>query len=146
MAGEKVSSFQQRFSELVNSDSRSRSSISSDLGVAKQTISAWITGQTSPRLPMCGTIAQYFGVSVSWLLGYDVPKQSVDHSYERYESLLLETLNKQKAVGPLDDDECGLVLSYRSLSPRGKELLHERSEELKLLYGKKPEDSSAESV
>lgn len=126
MAGQKVSTFRERFSELISADPRSRSSIASELGVAKQTISAWITGQTSPRFPMCSVIANYFGVSVSWLLGFDVPKYVSDNN--------------------LLPDEDRLLAGYRSLSPRGKDLLHDRCEELKLLYGKKSEDSTAESV
>lgn len=46
----------------------------------------------------------------------------------------------------LTNDESTLIDSYRSLSPRGKSLLHDRAEELKLLYGKKSEDSPAKSV
>lgn len=46
----------------------------------------------------------------------------------------------------LSSDEHRLITAYRSLSPRGKELLHDRCEELNLLYGKKPESNTAESV
>ena len=46
----------------------------------------------------------------------------------------------------LTNDESTLIESYRSLSPRGKDLLIERSEELKLLYGKKSESDAAQSV
>jgi transcriptional regulator with XRE-family HTH domain len=50
----------------------------------------------------------------------------------------------------LDDDtdpaEQSLISSYRSLSPRGQQLLLDRAEELRLLYGKKSEDRSAKSV
>ena len=46
----------------------------------------------------------------------------------------------------LTPDEHQLVVSYRSLSPFGKEKLLDRCEELKLLYGKKSEDTSAQSV
>lgn len=47
----------------------------------------------------------------------------------------------------MDDPNESILLScYRSLSPHGKTLLLERCEELKLLYGKKSESDSAESV
>ena len=46
----------------------------------------------------------------------------------------------------LTNDESALVNSYRSLSPRGKDLLLERSKELLLLHGKKSESDSAQSV
>lgn len=44
----------------------------------------------------------------------------------------------------LAKEEKDLVDSYRSLSPKGQQLLIDRSEELKVLYGKKPEDSLSE--
>ena len=46
----------------------------------------------------------------------------------------------------LSGDEQFILDVFRSLSPRGKELLRDRCEELKLLYGKKPESNTAESV
>ena len=42
--------------------------------MAKQTISAWLTGQNSPRLPVVSALADYFNVNIEWLIGFDVPK------------------------------------------------------------------------
>lgn len=74
MVEKKVATFQERFSELIESSPKSRSTIASEFGVAKQTISAWTTGQSSPRLPVITSLAEYFGVNYYWLLGFDVPK------------------------------------------------------------------------
>ena len=49
-----------------------------------------------------------------------------------------------------DEDPCNvsttpenrIISAYRALSPRGQQLLMDRAEELKLLYGKKSEGSS----
>lgn len=73
MNGEKVSGFPQRISQLVNESGRSATQIASDLGVAKQTISAWKTGQNAPKQPTVYTLSAYFDVSITWLMGYDVP-------------------------------------------------------------------------
>ena len=43
---------------------------------------------------------------------------------------------------PLSAPEQQLVADYRALSPRGQQLLMDRAEELKLLYGKKSEGIS----
>lgn len=74
MEGKKVATFQERFSDLIDSSTKSRTAIAAEFGVAKQTISAWTTGQSSPRLPVVSSLADYFGVSVDWLLGFDVPR------------------------------------------------------------------------
>ena len=74
MTGKKVSNFRDRFCELIESCPKSRTQISQEFGVAKQTISAWITGQSSPRLPVVTALAEYFGVNIEWLMGFDVPK------------------------------------------------------------------------
>lgn len=75
MSGKKVCSFQDRIAELVASSGKSQSALAADFGVAKQTLSAWITGQNSPRAPVVSALAEYFHVSVPWLMGYDVPRE-----------------------------------------------------------------------
>ena len=150
MSGERVSTFRERFVELIESSPKSRTSIANEFGVAKQTVSAWITGQSSPRLPVVSALAEYFGVDSAWLLGYDVPKSSSLNSNEKeltFEGYL--EIGKQHGYvypGVLSPEEQSLLKDFNNLSIRGQELLLFRMEELKLLYGKKPEDSSAESV
>lgn len=131
MTVKKVATFRERITELVESSPKSRTDIAAEFGVAKQTLSAWLTGQNSPRLPVVVALAEYFGVSLQWLNGFDVPKY--------YEEPADESIS-------LLPDEKKLVLSYRSLSPRGQDLLNVRAEELKVLYGKKSPDIAAESV
>ena len=98
--------FRERFSELVSSSSKSQSIIASEFGVAKQTISAWITGQSVPRAPVLSALADYFNVNSAWLAGYDASK--VDTNYS------------------LTPDEEDLIRSYRSLSKEGKDYLHQQ--------------------
>lgn len=74
MTGKLVSDFRERFNELLDSSPKSRTVIAEEFGVAKQTISAWATGQSSPRIPVANSLAEYFGVNFNWLMGYDVPK------------------------------------------------------------------------
>lgn len=136
MTGKKVSTFRERFMELVESSPKSRSDIAREFGVAKQTVSAWLTGQNSPRLPVVVSLADYFGVSLEWLNGFDVPKyEKADDGYQQYLKLYYE-----------DKVEQELLETYRSLSLHGKNLLLDRAKELKILYGKKPEDHPAVSV
>ena len=74
MTGKKVASFRERLAELLEASPKSRTEIAEEFGVAKQTVSAWVTGQNSPRLPVVVSLADYFGVTVEWLNGFDVPK------------------------------------------------------------------------
>lgn len=74
MTGLKVATFRERFTELIHSCPKSRSEIAEEFGVAKQTISAWLTGQNSPRLPVVAALADYFNVNIEWLIGFDVPR------------------------------------------------------------------------
>lgn len=75
--------------------------------------------------------AKVLNTTPAYLMGWNDEVSDDD----RYLKLLAEDAAEQK-----------LIRMYRSLSPRGKELLFERAEELKLLYGKKSENHSAESV
>lgn len=70
----KVSTFRERFYELISSGDKTMKDFSKDLHVSNQTISAWKTGARSPKEPTIIAIANHFGVSVQWLMGFDVPK------------------------------------------------------------------------
>ena len=73
----KVSTFRERFYELISSSDKPMKDFSKDLHVSNQTISAWKTGTRSPKEPTIIAIANHFGVSVKWLMGFDVPKREV---------------------------------------------------------------------
>lgn len=75
-SGKKVTTFKERFSDLVSESSFSDGEISRGLKVSKQTISAWKIGTRSPKEPTIITIAQFFHVNVEWLMGFDVEKFS----------------------------------------------------------------------
>lgn len=68
-----MSSFQERFNELLQRTGIDASTLAANLDVSKQTISAWKTGVRSPKRPVLKVIAKYFDVSLPWLCGLDVP-------------------------------------------------------------------------
>ena len=76
MTGLKISTFRERFAELINESGKSTVALAKDLKVSNQTISAWKTGVRSPKEPTVITIANYFKVDVAWLLGFDVEKEA----------------------------------------------------------------------
>jgi transcriptional regulator with XRE-family HTH domain len=70
----KVTTFQKRFSELFDESEKTTTDLAKDLHVSNQTVSAWKTGSRSPKEPTIIAIANHFGVSVAWLMGFDVPR------------------------------------------------------------------------
>lgn len=72
---EKVSTFRERFSQLVEESGKTTVEIAKHLKVSNQTVSAWRTGSRSPKDLTVYAIAEYFNVRLSWLMGYDDPKK-----------------------------------------------------------------------
>ena len=68
------STFEQRFSELLDSLPGNDSDAAAQLGVSKQRLSSWRTGYRSPKKDMIEKIAMTFNVSIPWLMGLDVPR------------------------------------------------------------------------
>ncbi len=133
----KVSTFRERFTELINDSPKSQAAIASEFGVAKQTISAWITGQSSPRLPVVSSLAEYFDVSLEWLLGYDAPKHTDWFNRTRYVYSI--NINSDNPFQPnIDNNEIQLIQTYRSLPEKGKEYLLQQSQIAKITFGEKP--------
>lgn len=120
MEGKKICSFRDRITELVSSSGKSQSALASDFGIAKQTLSAWITGQNSPRAPVISALAEYFNVSVPWLMGFDVPRE-VSASNVGWNEYLSNKI-------PFDPDFDHLYQIYHSLTPKGKEYLFQQAE------------------
>ena len=79
--GKKISSFQERFTELCDSNPMNDASIANALHVSKGTVHYWKLGERSPKTPTVIAIAQYFGVDVAWLMGFDVEK--IEHQEEK---------------------------------------------------------------
>ena len=73
----KITTFQERLNELFNSDPRSDTAIAAELDVSKQALSAWRKGTRSPKKPILIKIAQMYHVSLEWLMGFDVPRETV---------------------------------------------------------------------
>lgn len=77
--GKKVSTFQERFSQLVDESGKSLLKLSKELHVSNQALSTWRTGQRSPKTPTVMAVADYFGVTFEWLMGFDVVKKANRH-------------------------------------------------------------------
>lgn len=71
----KVTTFKERFTDICKESGLSSSRLAKDLHISRQTISAWQTGERSPKEPTIITVARYFGVDEMWLMGFDVPKR-----------------------------------------------------------------------
>jgi len=119
----KTATNQERLNELFDADPRTDSAIAAELGVSKQTISAWRSGFRSPKKPMLIKIAELYHVSIEWLMGFDVDKSSAGTpivipdsdffrkimKYMSYSDYVIvmdafnRTYDKMKAQGLLDD-------------------------------------------
>ena len=101
--------FQKRFSDLIESSDKTITAIAKDLHVSNQTISAWKIGTRSPKSPTVIVIADYFGVTVEWLMGFDVEKEkNPDEQYPaddpeiRIVSGMMETMSQEQKQQVID--------------------------------------------
>lgn len=76
--------------------------------------------------------ARVLNTTPSYLMGWE---DEQEQNYQAYLKMYLESKVEQE-----------LINTYRSLSLHGKNLLLDRAKELNILYGKKSEDSTPESV
>ena len=72
--GLKVATFQDRFTELAGENEQTVTALAKELHVSRQTVSAWISGDRSPKEPTIIAISNYFNVEPRWLMGFDVDR------------------------------------------------------------------------
>lgn len=76
--------FRENLSNLMQSRGyTSNNSLSIDIGVPAATISRWKTGDRAPDLEYVILLANFFGVSVDWLLGFESDRYSKLSSSEQ---------------------------------------------------------------
>lgn len=71
---ELVSDFKTRLKEALEEKGNNYTDFAKELGVSKQTISAWLKGERSPKSPTATQVALKLNVSPAWLSGFDVEK------------------------------------------------------------------------
>ena len=102
-----ISNFNERFKEAFGE--RSVTDFAEEVGLAKQTISAYLNGVRKPKRPTTKVIAEKLGVSPCWLCGYDVPMHS-DVSIIDEKAKLVKELTD--SLSDLTLDEMKQVIDY----------------------------------
>lgn len=101
----KITSSQKRIRELMDYYNINLSELSSRTGVQKSALSNYLHGTREPRQDKISQIADAFGVSPSWLMGYDTEMHGSDNNpapdeklRELYEMYTHASPEIQKAV------------------------------------------------
>ncbi len=94
-----ISTFPQRLKQCLDENpSFTATTLAEEIGLSKQAISMYISGDRKPKRPTLKAISDALGVNLAWLMGYDVEKIIPDIPVSI-------TLN---------DHECKVVLAYRN--------------------------------
>ena len=84
--------FVTRFEELCSQTKQTPSAVGAQLGVSRATVSRWRSGKDFPKTKTLQRIANYFGVSVDYLLGKsDI--RNADAEFENMERAKLLLFN-----------------------------------------------------
>ena len=138
MRNDLVSTFPQRLKECLDDNpSYTATSLAEEIGISKQAISMYISGDRKPKRPTMKVIAEALGVNLAWLMGYDVEKA-------------MPTLPTSIE---LNDHECKVIIAYRNkpeMQPAVDRLLGIEQEETyniaKAARGQKPLELTKEQM
>lgn len=93
---EKKAKFSERLRELLELNNIRPSYLAKQLGISKALLSRYLNDDITPRQDKFDQIAQFFGVSYGWLLGYDTPKYDYRYEKECIKAKLDSIYNKEK--------------------------------------------------
>ena len=80
--------FGERIAELRKNKRISQEELADILCTSRQAVSKWERGESDPDIYRLKDLASYFGVSIDYLLGYDIESSSVNSFMERLEKCL----------------------------------------------------------
>ena len=64
----------ERFAKLLEIKGITAYRLSKDTGISRTTLSEWKSGRSTPKADKMQKIADYFGVTVNYLMGWDEPE------------------------------------------------------------------------
>ena len=78
---DEVATPRERLEELLRRKGITQAALARKTGIAKSTISYWLSGQRKIGRESIALISQALDVNPSWLMGYDALMDDFDHSY-----------------------------------------------------------------
>lgn len=99
--------FQNRFKYLKIASHKTRDQIAENLGVSVSAIDRWTQGERRPTRKMQARIADYFNVSINYLMGRS------DSSDDQYADFLEEHT----------EEEASFLMKYRTASKKTKKVV-----------------------
>lgn len=100
-----------RLNEALRVRNMSRSELAEKSGINKGTISRYLRGETIPRSPAIGKLAQVLNVNPAWILGYDVPMEDGIDTESDISPFSADFLTK------MTDVQQQLIMEVMKLSP-----------------------------
>lgn len=95
----------ERIKELRQRDGRTQDALAVEIGVTAQAVSRWEKGICYPDVELIPSIANYFGVSIDELFGYDNERtRKIDAVFER-----ITEMNRENNGIDVSMDECILL-------------------------------------
>ena len=90
-----------RLKELRKEKKLTQEELAGEIGVSKITILRWENGERQIKPDKAQALADYFGISTSYLLGYGYKKRETK-SVEKLESVYVEFLGNIDAISDID--------------------------------------------
>lgn len=90
--------FAKRLKELREQAGYSQYSFAAAMSIAQSTVGGWESGKREPNFDMTKKIADFFGVSVDYLLGRDLPGEEKTQSLNDELSEYLEELKNRSEM------------------------------------------------
>lgn len=95
----------ERIKELRQRDGRTQDALAGEIGVTAQAVSRWEKGICYPDMELIPSIANYFGVSIDELFGYENERaKKIDAVFER-----ITEMNRENNGIDVNMDECILL-------------------------------------
>lgn len=81
-----IETFANKLKKARNDTGLTQREVAEELKISKSTIASYETGRTQPDIEMLGTLADFYNVSVDWLLGTKGNNKKEEYSNNPYDT------------------------------------------------------------
>lgn len=98
---DRISTTAKRLEELMRFCNVNQNDICKKTGIPKSAMSMYVSGQRSPRQNRLSDLAEAYGVSETWLMGYDVPMKSDSENHLNISNIYPIEVHKLPMLGEI---------------------------------------------
>lgn len=108
-----VAEIRDRLQQALKIRNKTAQDVSNRTNIPKSSISQYLSGYAKPKQDRLVLISEALNINPAWLLGYDVPIETVESKFEKIKNI----------INNFNEDDTEMIIEYSQLNDNSKDFV-----------------------